>query len=116
MGVKCPECGKEVANERALAGHLYGVHGRRIGLRADVERTKENAEKALTLAVQHTEQLDHFLKEIDERLSRLERKLSEIEPGSDDWKARRKAKPETSRSPQEGFKWDQDKGLYVKRA
>ena len=78
MGVKCPECGKEVANERALAGHLYGVHGRRIGLRADVEKAKEDAEKALTLAIQHTERLDHFLKEVDERLGRLERMLSEI--------------------------------------
>ena len=79
MAVKCLECGKELANERALAGHLYGIHGRRIGLRVDVQKAKDDAEMALLMSQNHTERLVHFLNEVEGRLSRLEQMLSEIE-------------------------------------
>jgi cytochrome c2 len=72
---KCSICDKEFKNEKGLAGHLYGVHGRRVGLRADVAAAKETGEKALSLAEMHTRRLSEFLGKYDERMRKLEELL-----------------------------------------
>ena len=77
MGFKCPECGKELSNKKGLAGHLYGVHGRRIGLKADLMMTQENAERALVLSEMHTKRLAHFMGQVEARIEKLENLLSE---------------------------------------
>jgi hypothetical protein len=72
MGFKCSECGKELSNEKGLAGHLYGVHGRRIGLKADVATAKKKAEQAFKLSQDQAEILSNFMKEVETRLRELE--------------------------------------------
>ena len=78
MAEICLECGKELKDRRALAGHLYGVHGRRTGLRVELRMAMSDAAAAREMALDHSERLAHFLGEVDKRLDRFERILSLI--------------------------------------
>lgn len=42
---KCPECGKQLRNRKALAGHMWMAHDIRIGNKAEVERLKKENEE-----------------------------------------------------------------------
>ena len=79
MGYKCLDCGKVLSNEKGLAGHIYGVHGRRTGRRPDIKAAKDMAELSCIMADEHPKRLSHFLDEYDTRLSRLEELLKGYE-------------------------------------
>ena len=76
MTYKCDECGKEFTHQKGLYGHLYGVHGRRVGLKADIAEAKNKAEKAYELSRVHTDRLSDFTVEYEGRLEKLEKLLS----------------------------------------
>lgn len=76
MAYKCDECGKEFTHQKGLYGHLYGVHGRRVGLKADIAEAKNKAEKAYELSRNHTDRLSDFTVEYEDRLKKLEKLLS----------------------------------------
>ena len=76
MAYKCDECGKEFTHQKGLYGHLYGVHGRRVGLKADIAEAKNKAEKAYALSRVHTDRLSDFTGEYEGRLEKLEKLLS----------------------------------------
>jgi len=82
MGVKCPECDKELSNKQGLAGHLYGIHGRRIGLKADLQKANETAEEALDVACTNTQIIADIGRAIqksnEERLDKIEEKVDRV--------------------------------------
>jgi hypothetical protein len=86
MVFKCPECGKEFPNKSGLAGHLFGIHGRRIGVRADVAIAKEEAERALVISQMCNEKLTHFLEDFDSRLTKLEHIVASLGTAKHDGK------------------------------
>jgi len=65
--VKCPVCGKSLAHNGALAGHLAMAHGRRWGLAGELDVIREQVEK-IRRDIPEREWLRDRVKELEVKL------------------------------------------------
>ncbi len=77
----CEDCGKELKNARALVGHTWFAHGRRIGEKTslyDNIKTLEREKGTNPDTIERIENIDETLEEFTEKMTAVDEGIAEL--------------------------------------
>lgn len=90
---ECPECEKELKNARALAGHMWFAHNKRIGDKADLREEIKKLESEDRINADTSEkirQISETLSDVNDKIEQLLKKTQQEQPHNPDEKAEEK--------------------------